>query len=80
MDRGPWQGRVHGGHKELNMTKQLTLQCLLKTPESLLKLVEYNDCTHCTDEETESQVSDSMRSPKKLTTEHQTPGLLALAL
>ena len=54
MDRGPWQGRVHGGHKELNMTKQLTLQCLLKTPESLLKLVEYNDCTHCTDEETEA--------------------------
>ena len=78
--RIPWTEDPGSGHKELDMTTQLTFQFSLKMPESLLKLVEYNDCTHCTDEETESQVSGSMRSPKKLAAEHQTPGLLALTV
>ena len=39
MDRGAWQATVHGGHKESDMTEQLTLIYLLLLPYQKTKIM-----------------------------------------
>ena len=59
MDRGAWQATVHGGHKESDMTEQLTLIYLLLLPYQKTKIMASGPITSWEiDGETVETVSD----------------------
>ena len=68
MDRGAWQATVHGGHKESDMTEQLTLIYLLLLPYQKTKIMASGPITSWEiDGETVETVSDFIFWGPKIT-------------